>query len=159
MKGYTPDEMLKREKEWDHRFLSLADHIKEWSKDPSTKVGAVIIDELKVVRSMGYNGFPRGVDDSPERYADRSLKYPRVVHAELNAILNIHSRTRDEEFCLYTTLAPCAECAKAIIQAGVYRVVTWDPIGLDKRTFECWNSDIEITKSMFNEADVELDFL
>jgi dCMP deaminase len=73
---------------WNERFLELAKHVASWSKDPSTQVGAIIVDpETRVVLGMGYNGFPRGVDDHPDRYANRELKYSLVVHAEANAIL------------------------------------------------------------------------
>ena len=73
---------------WDQRFLDLAEHIAQWSKDPRTKVGAVIVDEKKRVVSVGYNGFPRGVDDNPDRYEDRTAKLLFVAHAERNALDN-----------------------------------------------------------------------
>ena len=73
---------------WDLRFLKLAHHVGQWSKDPSTKVGAVIVDAQRRVLGIGYNGFPRGVDDSPGRYHDRPTKLDMVVHAETNAIMN-----------------------------------------------------------------------
>lgn len=108
---------------WDLRLLSLAQHVSSWSKDPSTRVGAVIADTHHRILGIGYNGFPRGVADGAARYADRELKYQLVVHAELNAILNA---TRSVEGCtLYAWPVPvCAECAKAIIQSGISHVVT-----------------------------------
>ena len=66
---------------WDTRFLSLAEHISSWSKDPSTKVGAAIIGPYRDIISLGYNGFPRGVEDTPERLENRELKYKMIVHA------------------------------------------------------------------------------
>ena len=71
---------------WGRRFLHLAEHVSTWSKDPSTLVGAVIADDNRVV-SVGFNGFPRGCDDSPALYAERERKYRRVIHAEANALL------------------------------------------------------------------------
>jgi dCMP deaminase len=135
---------------WDTRFLCLAQHIASWSKDDSTKVGSVIVRPDRSIASVGYNGFPRGVLDLPERYADREQKYPRVVHAEQNAILASHTSVRG--FNLYVSpLPPCARCAGAIIQAGIARVVT------DCKMADVpdrWMADIEIAISMFAEASV-----
>lgn len=106
---------------WDDKYMSLASHVAQWSKDPSTKVGAVVVSERNTVASLGYNGFPRGVDDARNRYDDRERKYELVVHAEANAIL---SASRDvTNHTLYTTLAPCNECMKLVIQSGIKRVV------------------------------------
>ena len=107
---------------WDTRFLNLAAHIATWSKDPSTKVGCVLVNNKKVIIGMGYNGFPRGVEDSPERWNDRPTKYKFVVHAEANAILNA---TDDVEGCAaFSTLMPCEGCTKLLIQAGISILVT-----------------------------------
>ena len=73
---------------WDSRFLELAKHISEWSKDPSTKVGCVVVGEDREVRSTGFNGFPRGIEDDPTRLGDRDQKYPLICHAEENAIMH-----------------------------------------------------------------------
>ena len=73
---------------WDRRFLDLASHICGWSKDPSTKVGCVVVGEDREIRSTGFNGFPRGIEDSMERLDDRELKYPLICHAEENAIMH-----------------------------------------------------------------------
>lgn len=126
---------------WDRRFMDLAEHVAGWSKDPSTKVGAIIADLDNRVVGMGYNGFPRGVQDRKERYEDRPVKYGFVVHAELNAILN--ARPADLRGCtLYVTLSPCRECAKAIIQSGIdavyYKELRYD----------------EFTSQMFREANI-----
>ena len=105
---------------WHNRFLDMAELVASWSKDPSTKVGAVIVRPDRTVASMGYNGFPRGVLDSHSRYTDRETKYQMVVHAEANAIVtggDVRGMT------LYATLFPCCECAKLIIQAGIETLV------------------------------------
>jgi dCMP deaminase len=134
--------------EWDQRFLDLAEHISQWSKDPRTKVGAVIVDEKKRVVSIGYNGFPRGVEDTPDRYNDRPTKHLFVAHAERNALDN--SPMTVENCTLYVPLVPCSECAKSIIQRGITRVVSYVP----DRKGERFNWDI--TDTMFAEAGVEL---
>ena len=136
---------------WDRRFVKLAGYIaQEWSKDPSTQVGAVLVDpETCTVLGTGYNGFPRGVLDDPERYNDRPAKYARVVHAEVNAILTASKSARGAT--LYSSLAPCNECAKMIIQAGVKRVVA-PPLTMSR-----WNESHQIAVEMFGEAGVAFD--
>lgn len=136
---------------WDRRFLDLAEHIAQWSKDPRTKVGAVIVDEKKRVVSVGYNGFPRGVDDTPDRYEDRETKHLFVAHAERNALDNAPLMV--DGCTLYVPLLPCNECAKSIIQKGITRVVTYTP----DRDGTGFNWDI--TKKMFEESGVALELL
>jgi dCMP deaminase len=133
---------------WSQRFLDLAEHIAEWSHDPRTKVGAVIVDEQKRVVSMGYNGFPRGVNDSDERYNDRSTKHLFVCHAERNALDNAPHSVQG--CTMYVPLLPCNECAKSIIQNGISKVITYKP----QRDGTGFNWDI--TRIMFQEAGVLL---
>ena len=112
---------------WDARFLEMAKVVASWSKDPSTKVGAVIVRPDKTVCSVGFNGFPRFVDDSPGQYADRNIKYPQVKHAEENAIL--FAREHLAGYTLYVyPLRTCCPCSGDVIQAGIKRVV----VGLDE---------------------------
>lgn len=133
---------------WDQRFLELAKLVSTWSKDPSTKVGAVITDDRRII-SVGYNGFPEGVLDSAERYCNREIKYKYMVHAERNALL--FANTSLKNTTLYTfPFMPCSECAGMIIQSGIKRVVTLI------NTNERWKESFEITKNMFGEADVRL---
>ena len=107
---------------WDHRFLAMADLVAGWSKDPSTRVGAVIVRPDKTVCSVGFNGFPRYVDDSDAAYLDRTTKYKQVKHAEENAILFANEPLLG--YTLYVTpLLPCSLCAGDIIQKGIRRVV------------------------------------
>ena len=109
--------------DWDRRFLELASVVGSWSKDPSTKVGAVIVNENKQIVSMGYNGFPRGVKDD-YRLKNRETKYDLIVHAEANAILKVAKSTQSTEGAtLYQTLSPCKDCSKLIYQSGIKRVV------------------------------------
>ena len=108
---------------WDKRFLDLADHIATWSKDPSTKVGAVVVDDENRIVGMGYNGFPRGVRDDEERYKDYEMKYSFVVHAEVNAILNAVKEVRGCRIYI-SPLFTCNECAKVIIQSGIKEIIS-----------------------------------
>lgn len=111
---------------WDEYFMGVALLAAQRSKDPSTQVGACIIDSDKRILSTGYNGFPHGCsdDDFPwNRDTEKGeTKYPFVVHAELNAILNASGKSLAGSK-LYVALFPCHECAKAIIQSGVREVV------------------------------------
>ena len=110
---------------WDNRYLALAKEVASWSKDPSTQVGAVTVGAKKEVLSQGFNGFPRGIEDTPERYNHRETKYKFVVHAEMNAIYNAtYSGTSLDGATLYIYGLPiCSECAKGIIQVGIKKVV------------------------------------
>lgn len=133
--------------DWNKRFLDLCEHVATWSKDPSTKLGSVIVDDKKRIVSVGYNGFPRGVEDLEERYEDRPTKYLFVAHAERNALDNAPMMV--DNCTMYVTLLPCNECAKSIIQKGITKVVTYRPTRED--VFN-WN----ITLTMFKEAGVDV---
>ena len=137
---------------WNHRFLNLAKHISTWSKDPSTKVGAVIVDKQNRIVSVGYNGFPAGVNDDQDRYLDRDMKYSLTQHSEINALLFAQ---RDVSGCtMYTyPLAPCTRCACAIIQSGISSVISIELEG-DKK--DRWEDSIELSKVIFAEANVSL---
>jgi len=137
--------------DWNTYFMALAHLSSKRSKDPSTQVGAVIVDENHKIVSIGYNGMPRGINDETipwEREGDfLNTKYPYVVHAELNAILN---SPRSVNGCTcYVTLFPCNECAKAIIQSGIKKVV----YECDKY---CETDGTKASKRMLIEAGVEL---
>lgn len=118
---------------WDRFYLGMADYIASASKDPSTKVGAVVVRPDKTVASLGFNGFPRGMRDDPDLYMDRETKYSRIIHAEINAILNAKEPLTG--YTLYVTHHPCDRCAVQIVQAGIRRVVTWL---IDARFGERW---------------------
>lgn len=136
---------------WDAYFLAIAALVAERSKDPSTKVGAVIVGPDHEIRSTGYNGFPRGIDDSPARLADRPTRYSFTVHAEPNAIFNaVRVGTSTRNCTLYVAgLPPCHECVKAIIQAGIVRVVHFD-----KAVPERWQASIERGRTLLSEANI-----
>lgn len=142
------NQQVQSTKKWDYRFLDLAELVGSWSKDPSSKIGAVIVDQDRRIVSTGYNGFPKGISDNEERLTDRETKYKLVVHGEMNALLFAE---RSVKGCtLYTTpFLPCSSCASMFIQAGIKRVVsrfTDNPR---------WLESIELAKALFSEAGVE----
>ena len=135
--------------------LDLCSVIAQRSRDPRTTVGAVILRPDNTIAAAGYNGFPRGVDDDPEIYADRSRKLLRTVHAEINAILT--SREPLHGYTLYVSpLHPCSQCAAAIIQSGIKRVVAKIEGG-DKHP--TWQDSFREAAQMFNEAGVAVKLL
>ena len=145
--------------DWDIRFIELAKHIAGWSKDPSTKVGCIIVGADREIRSTGFNGFPRGIDDSEDRLTNRALKYPLICHAEENAIMHAARIGVSLKDCTaYVTWPPCTRCTRSLIQAGVQEVVY--PAGLEIP--ERWLEDFNLGSQMFSEAgvkvrDVEMD--
>lgn len=110
---------------WDECFMRIARTIAERSKDPSTQAGAVVVDEKNIVVGLGYNGFPRGVDNEKFPWTREGdfleTKYAYVCHAEENAIYNSNAPTKNCK--IYCTLFPCNECAKTIIQNGIKEIV------------------------------------
>lgn len=139
--------------EWNKRFIGLASEIATWSKDPSTKVGAVIVRPNNTIVSLGYNGFPRGVRDDPDRYNDRETKLKYVCHAEANAIINGREALSGCTIFSYP-LHPCCECAKLIINSGIKRVVTKAPVNNER-----FKESFEAASIMFKEANVEVEYI
>lgn len=139
---------------WHRRYIDLAKKISSWSKDPSTKVGAVAVSPRGQLLASGYNGFPRGILDTPERYHNRQVKYQYVVHAEMNCIYNAtyNGVTLDGSYMYIWGLPMCSECSKGIIQVGVEKVFwsTSEPIP------ENWSKSLELTSSMLSEAGVQI---
>lgn len=132
---------------WDRWFLGMAEYISTASKDPSTKIGAVIVDSDRRIVSTGYNGFAKGVEDKEELLLDREKKYKLIVHGEMNAI--VFAQRSIKGCTLYTTpLLPCSSCASVVIQSGIKRVVSWQNFN------DRWAESIELSKSMFKEANV-----
>lgn len=139
---------------WDQRFLNLASVIADWSKDPSTQCGSVIVDSENRIVSLGYNGFPRGTSDKKEIYSDRDEKIRRVVHAEKNAIL--FAKCDLKNHTLYVVpMPPCSQCAGLIIQAGIKRVVTINPTDEMRKR---WQKDFDTSQDMFIEAGVSITY-
>ena len=137
---------------WDKRFIELARHISQWSKDPSTKVGCVVVGEDRQIRSTGFNGFPRGIEDD-ERLSDRSKKYPLICHAEENAIMQAARVGVSLRGCtVFVTWSPCSRCTRSMIQAGITKIVFPDDQDIPER----WQDDFEIAKAMMAEAGVQV---
>jgi dCMP deaminase len=133
---------------WDQRFLKMAGLVASWSKDPSTQVGAVIVDVERRVLSLGYNGFPKGISDD-KRLDNRETKYKMVVHAECNALLFASKSLVGCTMYTYPFM-PCSSCAGMIIQSGITRVVS-------RKTFKHrWEDNFEVSRDMFKEANVKL---
>jgi dCMP deaminase len=136
---------------WDKRFLELAELVSSWSKDPSTKVGAVIVDDQNIIVSVGFNGFPKGIEDN-DRLNHRDSKYQIIVHAENNALM---FAKRPLDGCtIYTyPFMPCPRCAGMIIQSGIKRVVSYKNTTDRMR----WELDFSISRELFNEANIQLE--
>lgn len=133
----------KKDLKWDRRFMEMAQTISTWSKDPSSKIGAVVVNDEKRILATGYNGFPRGIEDSEERLNNRDEKYPRIIHAEMNALMNaLYNGVSVKGCTLYVYGLPiCPDCTKCVIQAGIKRVVIptfktekgeWEKIWLER---------------------------
>lgn len=141
-------------KKWDNRFLEMAECISQWSKDPSTQVGCVIVDHNKIVVSVGYNGFPRGVADHQGRYDNRSIKYLLIQHAEANAVASAKEPLNG--FTAYVTHHPCSNCTGLLIQSGIGRIVTQEPNTEFAARFQ---DSFDAAKTMCQEAGVVLDII
>ena len=138
---------------WTRRYLDMAKEVATWSKDPSKQIGAIAVGDKGQILSQGYNGFPRGVKDTNNRYEVREEKYKYVVHGEMNAIYNAcNSGVSLSGATLYVHGLPvCSECAKGIIQVGIKKVIMEYP----KDIPDFWRNSMQLTKQMFQEASVQ----
>ena len=143
---------------WDKKYIRLAREISTWSKDPSTQIGAVAVGEKGQLLAQGYNGFPRGIEDSADRLNNRKEKYKYVVHAEMNCIYNAtYNGVSLNGSTMYIYGLPvCSECAKGLIQVGIKRVVS---TAITDATPENWIESTKLTKQIFKEANVKYDFI
>lgn len=144
--------MSRTQEWWDHWFLGLAEYVSTASRDPSTKVGCVIVDKDRRIVSMGYNGFAKGVLDNPCDYDDRAIKDMKVIHAETNAVLFAR---RDLTGCtIYTyPFGSCAKCASLVIQNGITKTVAHKT---PDHLLERWSKSVEIANEMFTQAGVDI---
>lgn len=146
---------------WDSHFLALCREHALMSKDPSTRVGAVIVGPDREVRASGFNGFPRGIADTPQRLDDRDTKLSLIVHAEMNAILNAARIGVSTKGCTMYLLAtddtgshwggpPCVRCAVEVIQSGISEIVSLPFKSAPSR----WLQSIEHARQILSEAGV-----
>ena len=135
------------------KFLPIAKAVALLSKDPSTKVGCLALNEDGIVLALGYNGFPRGVNDDVSRYENRETKYALVSHAEQNLVAQAAyaGHSLKGSTVVLSGLYPCSNCSKSLIQAGVKRIITQPP-GNNTR----WAKDAEWSKILLDEASVEV---
>jgi dCMP deaminase len=136
---------MSHSQKWQHRYLDVADLMASWSKDPSTKCGAVLVSADGKIVSTGYNGFPKGLDDS--LMADREYKAPRVIHAERNALANARQDVRG--MTLYVTHPCCPICANLISAFGLAAVVCRDNTDFGVRYEQ------SITEQILRDAGIE----
>lgn len=148
---------LPEQTDWNLRKIKFVlGEINSWSKDPSTKVSAAIFNGKYPICSS-YNGFPPGVEDTPERLNDRPLKYKIVQHAEANAISTCaRLGIKTEGMSMAVSLFPCTTCAGMIISAGIKEIITVEPSDEVKSR---WGEDFELSKKLLSEAGVELKFV
>jgi dCMP deaminase len=136
--------------------MGMCNHIASWSIDESRKIGAVIVDDRNDVISMGWNGPPRGIDDTQERIHIRPEKYKWYEHAERNALYNAAANGRKLVGCkIYQNMYPCADCARGIVQSGIVKVITVEP-NWDDATYR---DDFAVTRLMLEQAGVSVQFI
>ena len=144
---------------WDEYFIKIAEAVSLRSKDPSVKVGCVIVGPDKEIRTTGYNGMPRKIYERGEWTSrwERPLKYQVIIHSEENAIFQaarIGVSLRGCSLYLNTNAVPCHQCARAIIQAGIIRVV-----GPDKKfpSTQDWQESLDLSEKILGEAGVKIE--
>lgn len=136
---------LTKQKLWDRRFLQLAKMVSSWSKDPSTKVGSVIVKNRNKVVSLGYNGYPSGILDSIDD--PREIKYLKTIHAEMNAILSSNESLEGCTLYVYP-FPPCPRCLSAIIQKKISRIVI---MVASQDAMDRWKHELEVSQKMISE--------
>lgn len=137
---------MSRQQKWDIRYMRIArNEVEKWSKDPSTRVGAVLVRENNTIAGTGFNGFPPGHPDDPELYNDRAYKYQHVVHAEINALDSISDPNDAVNATLYVSFPICPNCLAEAHDRGVRRVVCLpiNPTGRSKAWIDEWKSKVE----------------
>ena|SRR5271155_2719196 len=150
---------------WDRRYLTIAMQISHWSKDPSSKMGAVITNADRRLVALGFNGFPKKVGDCQSRLHNKRVKYEIVVHAEANAMLIAGDAAVRGTVYLYGPRPICARCAGLLIQAGIKRAVAIPPPPCDeiRRKTERdpsqmnWAESGHLALQMFNEAGIDFE--
>lgn len=142
--------------DWDTYFMNLARNVAERSKDRSTKVGCVIVGPDNEIRSTGYNGFPRGINDDAEDRHQRPEKYLWTEHAERNAVYSAARVGVPLNGCrAYLPWFPCMDCARALVQAGIVELIATKPDLSDPK----WGEDFKRVGTLFGEAGVSVRFV
>lgn len=149
----TDEELDEMTRKWDLRFLGLAKHIASWSKDPSTKVGAVITSADHHIISVGFNGFPRWMKDEPQLYLDRAEKYSRIVHAEMNALIFAQQQIPYSSSLYTYPFIPCDRCCVQFIQTGIDRFVSIQPSAEHEGR---WGEQLARTRQYAREVGIEV---
>lgn len=141
---------------WNKRFLKLAKEVASWSKDPSKQVGVIYVGENRNILATGYNGFPRGIEDSDERLNVREDKYKYVVHAEQNGIYNacLNGQSLKNSIAYVYGLPVCSECTKALIQVGVKEVHQM----LTEELGDIWIESSKLSQQLFDEVGIRYYF-
>ena len=134
---------------WDRRFLELATLVSTWSKDPSTKTGAVIVGPDRSVISVGFNGFPAGMPDNQELYENRDEKYSRIVHCEVNALLFTRGSIPSGSTLYTVPFMSCDRCVVQMLQAGIRRFVA--PAASPDKV-ERWGAAFDRTRKYIQEC-------
>lgn len=142
--------------DWDRRFIDLARHVGNWSKDRSRKVGCVVVGADNIVYAIGVNDFPRGLNDEDDRRHQRPAKYLWTEHAERNAIYNAARIGTALAGCrMYLPWFPCVDCARAIVQVGIVELITVEPDVTDPQ----WGQGFIVSLELLKEAGVILRFI
>jgi len=137
---------------WELRYLEMAKLVSTWSKDQSTKVGAVIVDSDNTVISVGFNGLPRRIQDTDQRLNNRDVKLKMIIHAEINAIITAKRPLNNTTIYTYPFMS-CSQCAGLIIQSGICRHISY------KTDNERWKDSFDLALEMFDEARVIVNLL
>jgi dCMP deaminase len=141
---------------WDTRWMDMARLVATWSKDRSRQCGAVIVDSHQRLISIGWNGFPRGINDDVDERHERPIKYKWTEHAERNALYNCAAAGHPTCNCtMFIPWYPCADCARAIIQSGIIEIVCIEPDWND----HIWAADFAVVKEMMDESTVKVRFI
>ena len=142
--------------DWNKRFIDVAKLVASWSKDRNRKVGCVIVDKDNRIISTGYNGFPSGINDDVDSRQERPAKYLFTEHAERNSIYSAVNHGISTKGCtMVLEWYPCADCARAIIQSGIKKVVCGEPDFNDDR----WGESFKASAEMFEEAGIEIKYM
>lgn len=143
---------------WHKRFLKVVNEVASWSKDRNSKMGSMIMTPDRIPRSYGYNGFPRNIDDDVDERHGRPQKYKYFEHSERNAIYNCAREGTPTKGCyMYIAYAPCSDCARGIIQAGITKIFIPKDAKIDNTSK--WEEDWKYSKEMLDEAGVEIHYI